>query len=181
MLCQRIIKPQTYFVRGVRSTTRYVSSQTNSGSVSKTNIKLNNLPISSTLSSLKESLKDLNLRRIELEPGCVLHFSNEAEAENCKTKLSNLDSYASLDTRVSTTMLPSLFIKNCPSNLHPDAFINDLKDLNPVNYHYYSAKEALLVAKNAHDVLEINKALASLKSDSIINYIEVTKINELAN
>ena len=177
MLCQRIIRPQTYFASGIRSTTRYVSSQTNNGSVSKTNIKLSNLPISANLSSLKESLKDLNLRRIELEPGCVLHFSNEAEAENCKAKLSNIDTYASLDTRISTTMLPSLLIKNCPSNLHPDAFIKDLKGLNQANYHYYSAKEALLVANNAHDVLEINKALASLKSDNIINYIEVSKKN----
>jgi hypothetical protein len=56
--------------------------------------------------------------------------------------------------------------------------IKDLKDLNLVNYHYYSTKEILIVTKDAHDALAIYKAYSSLKPVGAVNsHIEVMIYN----
>ena len=181
MIQLRIFRPKVYLSR-VKHISSQRQSQSTIDTVSKTNIKLNYLPISATLTSLKSVLKDINLRRIEVEPGCVLHFCNEAEAEFCKNELSKLDisKHTNIDARISTTVVPSLLIKNCPSKLHPDTFIKDFKELAPVNYIYYSTKEVLIVTKSACDVLKINKLLSTLKTEDELNHIEVTTANYIS-
>ncbi len=46
----------------------------------KTTILLRKLPIQSTDSSLREALKEVKFRKMEIEPGCLIHVMNEAEA-----------------------------------------------------------------------------------------------------
>ena len=53
-------------------------------------LKLFDLPATTTLSKLRESLKEIKYKKIDLEPGCVVHFRNEAEAEYFVLKLKNL-------------------------------------------------------------------------------------------
>ena len=127
----------------------------------KTTIKLNSLPISSTLASLKDSLNEINLRKIEMEPGCVLHFCNEAHAEFCKFKLSELDKGSNFDSRISSTVMPSILIKNVPSILSPKDYLKDFLDASPIYYQYFSPTEILFVAKDASDSLQISKLLSS--------------------
>lgn len=133
----------------------------------KTTIKLNSLPISSTITSLKDSLKDISLRKIEMEPGCVLHFCNEAQAEFCKLKLSKLENGSNFDCRISSTVMPCILIKNVPTNVYPSDYFKDFKDVSPIYYQYFSAKEILFVAKDAKDSLHISKLLSSIDDVSL--------------
>ncbi len=48
-----------------------------------TSVLLTNLPSSVDEANLKLALKDIKCRKIEIEPGCSLHFLREAEAETC--------------------------------------------------------------------------------------------------
>jgi hypothetical protein len=58
----------------------------------KTTVILDKLHDSATKNKLTELLKDLNHRRVLIEPGCSLHVINEAEAEVCgKILESSLD------------------------------------------------------------------------------------------
>ena len=45
-----------------------------------TSVLLSKLPSSVVETELKETLKPTNCRKVELEPGCSLHFINEYEA-----------------------------------------------------------------------------------------------------
>ena len=48
----------------------------------KTTVILRKVPSSVSQSTLREALETVsNCRKVELEPGCVLHFSNEVAAE----------------------------------------------------------------------------------------------------
>lgn len=46
-----------------------------------TSVLLTRLPNSVVDTGLKDALKDLITRKVELEPGCSLHFVNECEAQ----------------------------------------------------------------------------------------------------
>ena len=54
---------------------------THSNPSTTTTVLLSKLPPSIVEVQLQEALKSINCRRIQLEPGCSLHFMNEWEAE----------------------------------------------------------------------------------------------------
>ena len=54
-----------------------------------TSVLLTNLPASVHETNLKLALKDIKCRKIEIEPGCSLHFLRESEAETCGQILTN--------------------------------------------------------------------------------------------
>ena len=56
----------------------------------KTFLRLSQLPLSATQKSIESALKKLDYRRLDIEPGCVIHVSNEAEADMLLNKLSSL-------------------------------------------------------------------------------------------
>ena len=61
---------------------------------SKTVVIINDIGNKSTFETLKSLFKDLNCRRFNIQPGCVLHFSSEVEAEYIVKKIKkdfNLD------------------------------------------------------------------------------------------
>lgn len=54
----------------------------------KTTVILRKIPSHVTQSSLQSALREIETcRKVELEPGCVIHFSNEASAERTSTLL----------------------------------------------------------------------------------------------
>lgn len=61
---------------------RFISAVTSGRIMPSTtqSVILTNIPVSATESAVKESLKDLTTRKVELEPGCTLHFLNESSA-----------------------------------------------------------------------------------------------------
>lgn len=66
-----------------------VSMCTNTPS-NKTTALLQRLPLSATQSILTEAVADLNCRRVEMEPGCAVHFVSEAQADHAAASLNGL-------------------------------------------------------------------------------------------
>lgn len=59
---------------------RAAGTHFNANPSTSTSVLLTRLPSSVVDSGLKDALKDLITRKVELEPGCSLHFVNECEA-----------------------------------------------------------------------------------------------------
>ncbi len=65
----------------------------------KTTLLLRKLPYSTTESALRDALKEkVEFKKLELEPGCLIHFGSEAEATYAK---SILEASSSLGCEVS--------------------------------------------------------------------------------
>jgi hypothetical protein len=56
---------------------------------SKTTVILNKISPNVTESSLRDALSSFKHRKMMIEPGCLLHTLNEAEASYCINKLSD--------------------------------------------------------------------------------------------
>ncbi len=75
---------------------------------------LENLPSSTTMSSLKEAIGDIRCKSVELEPGCMLHFTNHASASVAAKILEDKYDCSGI---IHYSNLPSLKF----DNLGPDA------------------------------------------------------------
>lgn len=69
-----------------------LSTIANAGPSTKTTVILTNLHESVSLNSLQDSLKDVNMRKLELQPGCSLHFVEENQAQTVANFLANQNS-----------------------------------------------------------------------------------------
>lgn len=85
-------------LQGIRLFRALSSDVVTSGPSLKTSVLLRRLPLTLTEDQLKVKLQDVNVRKIELEPGCSIHVTNEAAAVsvssfvtsefNCQVKIS---------------------------------------------------------------------------------------------
>lgn len=75
-----------------RSSASAMSTLTSAGPSTKTTAILTNLHESVTLNGLQDSLKDVTMRKLELQPGCALHFVEESQAQAVATFLTNKNS-----------------------------------------------------------------------------------------
>jgi hypothetical protein len=77
---------------------------------------------------LAEAVKDVKHRKIELEPGCAVHFISEAEAaysgELIETTLQSR-------TSIAQTMMPSLLLQNLPDTVSVERLRSSFEKFDP--------------------------------------------------
>ena len=83
------------------------------GPSNTTTVHLTKLDGTVTLSSLSAALKDVDFRKVELEPGCSVHVSDEVEASYAQSKIGALG----LQSRVENTALPAVLLTNLPTEV----------------------------------------------------------------
>lgn len=85
------------------------------GPSTTTTVQLLKLGNDITESSLKNILKDVKCRKIEIEPGFSVHVSNEAEAMYSRSLLKDK---LNCDGNILSTYLPALLLNNVPSDIN---------------------------------------------------------------
>lgn len=84
----RSFQGKTLGVRTLLTRNASLSTVTTAGPSTKTTVILTNLHESVTLTQLQDALKDVKQRKIELQPGCALHFVEQSQAETVAQYLS---------------------------------------------------------------------------------------------
>ena len=82
-----------------------------------TTVVLKNISPSTTETSLKAGLSEINFRKVEIEPGCSIHVRNEAEAMHVSSSIASKFNY---EGAISGTTMPSLLLQNLPSSICSD-------------------------------------------------------------
>lgn len=122
----------------------------------KNALLLHKLPLNITNDKLKASINDISgLKRAEVEPGCAIHFTNEADASYWQKNLQ-------YKSNLRQTSLPSVLVQGIPSDV-------SAKNVNEV-ITKYNVKSILskglpnieINVKEAKDVLAVRKLLESL-------------------
>eukprot|EP01031_Cornospumella_fuschlensis_P044119 gene44119-53934_t len=104
---------------------------------------LRNLPHTVTQESLAQLAKDINHRKIELQPGCTLHFLSSEEAAKASKVLKEKQK---LEVSQVSTALPGVTLENLPPNVTEDMlreFFKDHSVLQVTLEPYYRAQVTL--------------------------------------
>ena len=98
-----------------------------------TTVLLRKLAPTVTETTLKASIgaiKELQIRKIEVEPGCAFHFTNEAEA-NFATKILHLHHQKNCTTQITNSTMPSLLLQNIPATMYEQHLEKCFSKFNP--------------------------------------------------
>jgi small subunit ribosomal protein S5 len=128
----------------------------------KTLVVLNGLPLSTTNSSLQQSLAGIDtIRKCEVEPGCALHVVDEAGAIFAAKQIQDKLNYR---TVVRNACLPSLVLNNVPGNVSADMIYQSFQKYYPQAVRFSGKRSILVTVADSEQVLE---ALQLVKSISI--------------
>ena len=98
-----------------------------------TTVLLRNLAPTVTETTLKASIgaiKELQIRKIEVEPGCAFHFTNEAEA-SFASKVLHLHHQKTCTTQITNSTMPSLLLQNLPATMYVQHLEKCFSKFNP--------------------------------------------------
>lgn len=93
----------------------------------KTKVLLERLPLNVNEISLVEAVKELNCRRVELEPGCVVSFSSEVAALRCKDEVTKIGFSAG----VKNASVPSLLLQNLNASVKCEELSASFQSFDP--------------------------------------------------
>lgn len=137
----------------------------------KTTIKLNNLPASITQQSLRNHFKSTsNIRSIDIEPGCVVYFRNEADADIFKKQLLSKTKY---EIRISSVLIPSLLISHVPFDVISSNISDQLPVGTPQLIKHIGGSLIQINVRGSEHVITIVEALKSLHAELKISSLDV--------
>lgn len=113
-----------------------------------TTVVLKNISPTTTETSLKAGLSEINFRKVEIEPGCSIHVRNEAEAMHISSSIASKFNY---EGAISSTTMPSLLLQNLPSSICSD----NLKRI----FGKYDPKTVRLIGTKSIQVNEVDLLL----------------------
>jgi hypothetical protein len=129
----------------------------------KTSVLLHRIPPSLTQDLLKEKLKDIKIRKVELEPGCSIHVFNEAEAASVSSFIS---SSFNCETKVTSTALPSLLLHNLPDTVSIETLKKSFSDFNPVAVNLSGGNTFQVHVSDANDALKAAALIEGVRMNS---------------
>lgn len=121
-----------------------------------TSVLLTRLPNTVVDSGLKDALKDLITRKVELEPGCSLHFVNECEAHVAAKAVEEKFSTKSIVSKVS---MPTLLLQNVPEDISADALTKAFVAQAPKSIHISGANTVRVTVGNSKEAFDVMVAL----------------------
>ena len=93
----------------------------------KTKVLLQRLPLAATEANISEAIKDLNFRRVEMEPGCAISFASEVAALRSKEIIGQLG----FNAAIKPTAIPALMIQNLSSSVKCEDISNLFHNCEP--------------------------------------------------
>ena len=93
----------------------------------KTKVLLQRLPLTATEANLSDSVKELNCRRVELEPGCAISFASEIAALRSKDIISKLG----FNSVIKPAAIPALVIQNMSTSAKCEDLSNIFQHCEP--------------------------------------------------
>ncbi len=148
---------------------------------SSTTIQILDLPLDMTESKLHDTVGDLlnGYRKAEIEPGCAIHLTNEAEVEAAVKQLAASD--LSLDAEgcsIVRTSMPSILLENLPSHVSFMSLNTAFKEKNVQLVHLMGGPTLQVQVVNAQDALAIVKIIEGIKIGDRKLCTRVAKIGE---
>ncbi len=127
---------------------------------SKTTVLLKDLDKSVTESVLKTHLKDIEGSRVvQLQPGCSIHFMDEAQAMYGKNILMDK---MKLDSTIVNTSLPSLMINNIPEDISVETIAKCFNKYTINSIHILGTYTAQITVQSAENALKLSNAVNKL-------------------
>lgn len=140
-----------------------------------TTIELSNLPYDVTQSSLSDtlgSLKDLGMRSVNVEPGCIVHVPNEASASYVMKKLMTAPfNIPNEQCHISRTTYPAVLLENLPADISIGSITSGFA-ANPPKFVHINGTPSVVVSvastgdstAAADEALTISKLISSNSS-----------------
>jgi small subunit ribosomal protein S5 len=127
-----------------------------------TTVLLKNISTATTESSLREAIDavdTLKYRKVEMEPGCSIHFSNEADAMYANSLISSKYGY---NGKISETALPALLLQNLPRNVSIDKLQSSFAKLKPKTIRVTGTSSIQAIFTSAEKALRGSKIIEEL-------------------
>jgi small subunit ribosomal protein S5 len=127
-----------------------------------TTVLLKNISPGTNESSLKaaiDAIETIKYRKVEMEPGCSIHFSNEADATYANSLISSKYGY---DGRISETALPSLLLQNLPRNISIDKLEGSFAKFQPKTIRVTGTSSIQAIFTSAEKALRGSKIIEKL-------------------
>jgi small subunit ribosomal protein S5 len=140
----------------------------------KTLVILDGLPLSTTNSSLQESLSGVeNVRKCEVQPGCALHVVDEAGAIFAAKQIGDKLNYSA---SVRNVCLPSIVLNNVPGSVTAEVIQQSFQKYDPKVIRF-SGKRSILVtvadSVQAVDALQLVNSI-SIDGQTLTGHITTT-------
>ncbi len=142
-------------VRGLSS-----SGSSSSSGVAKTMVMLRDLPYSTTGSKLSSVLSDIELKKVELEPGCMVHFGDDASADYASVMLKEKLGVTSI---IRKSSLPSVLVSSSKGSDSgsTSAIFDKMNRLNPLAVFPIGSSSVQFAETSASSALTTAAALRS--------------------
>lgn len=135
-------------IRGIKITNQLPSETTT--------VLLRRLPLTATQESLQSAVESVKCRKVEIEPGCLIHATNYAEASFIQSKLA---SSLGLTGHIASSALPALVLDNLPTNIT----VEELRK----TFGNYNLKGVRVIGKQSVQV-KINGVEAALAAARVL-------------
>ena len=127
---------------------------------SKTTVLLKDLDKSVTEAVLKTHMKDIEGSRVvQLQPGCSIHFMDEAQAIYGKNVLMDK---MKLDSTIVNTSLPSLIINNISEDISVETIAKSFNKYAINSIHILGTYTAQMTTHSAESALKLSNAVSKL-------------------
>lgn len=121
-----------------------------------TTILLRELGPDVTESTLKDTLKDCKYRKLELEPGCVIHVVSPAEAHFAADKIKGKFGF---ETKVSNTVMPALLLQNIAPDVSAELLFKAFERQTPHVVYFTGGQSLQTSVPTAGDALKAAKLI----------------------
>jgi len=122
---------------------------------SKTKVLLKRLPLAATESSIRDAVAELNCRRVEIEPGCAVHFTSEVAAERSRSLIANFGCHSMLKPAV----IPALLLNNMSPSVSTEVITTAFKKYDPKMVRLLSSAGLEIVLASPEEALAVQKAI----------------------
>jgi len=144
-----------------------------------TTVLLRHLAPSATEAALKSAvggIKDLDCRKVELEPGCAFHFANEAEATYASKILAT--ALPRCSSNFANATMPSLLLQNLPPTMSAQRLEETFGKFNPKVVRMTGSATVQVVLPTADDALLFAHAVKQLTVGSVPLRAHIVKLSD---
>lgn len=143
----------------------------------KTKVLLQRLPVTATEGSIRDAVSDLNCRRVEIEPGCAIHFSSEVSAMKSQNIIS---SKFGCNTMMKATTMPSLMLNNMSSTATIESIKEQFQRYNPKLVRTLSSSGCSVTVNSVDDALAVQTLINSttLGNNKLYTYASMLPNNK---
>jgi len=146
--------------QGKKAIERVLNAPVPTGPSTTTTILLRELGVAVTEPALKEALKDVKHRKIELEPGCTIHVASAAAAHYGMEKIGSKLGFSS---KVSSTVMPALLLQNLAGDVTAEILLSAFQKHGPKVVQFTGCQSLQTSMPTAADALKAVNIISEVK------------------